>query len=207
MFGGNDPSSDLAWVNKNIRFNHGPLCDIYPHEGMGCTGVCEGDSPAFLYLVSSNRGINDPEDPTQPSWGGQYVRKENTNHYVDGSGKTSISRWRENYQKEFKERADWCIKPKSVVNMTKPRVINTTDLGADPEDNSLIYNWSFYDEPSSYAGTVTIQNNSSPKAKLEIPKDAGDKTIHIILEIHDNGTPNLYAYRRVIVDLQPLSNE
>lgn len=110
MFGGDDPISDLSWVNENIRFNHGPLCDVYPHEGMGCAGVCEGDSPAFLYLVSANRGINDPEDPTQPSWGGQYVQVKNTNHYVDGPGKSSISKWRQDYQKEFKERADWCIK-------------------------------------------------------------------------------------------------
>jgi hypothetical protein len=111
MFGGNDPISDLAWINKNIRSNHGALCDIYPHEGMGCTGVCEGDSPAFLYLISANRGINDAENPTQPSWGGQYVRKENTNHYIDSLGGSSISKWRRDFQKEFKERADWCIKP------------------------------------------------------------------------------------------------
>ncbi|MEQ8683312.1 MAG: DUF1593 domain-containing protein, partial [Cyclobacteriaceae bacterium] len=113
MFGGDDPISDLAWVNENIRTNHGPLCDVYPHEGMGCTGVCEGDSPAFMHLISANRGINDPEDPTQPSWGGQFVRVAGTNHYVDGPGKSSISKWRKDYQKEFQERADWCVKPKS----------------------------------------------------------------------------------------------
>ncbi|WP_083139943.1 DUF1593 domain-containing protein [Polaribacter reichenbachii] len=109
MFGGSDPISNLDWVNENIRYNHGPLCAVYPHEGMGCTGVCEGDSPTFMHLVSANRGINNPEDPSQPSWGGQYVRKEGTNHYVDGPGKTSISNWRPEYQKEFLERADWCI--------------------------------------------------------------------------------------------------
>ncbi len=112
MFGGDDSKSDLAWINENIRFNHGPLCDVYPHEGMGCTGVCEGDSPTFMHLVSANRGINDPEDPTQPSWGGQYARKAGTNHYVDGPGRESISKWRADYQKEFKELADRCIKPK-----------------------------------------------------------------------------------------------
>ena len=111
MFGGRDPISDLAWVNENIRHNHGPLCGIYPHEGMGCTGVCEGDSPTFLYLVSANRGVNDPEDPTQPSWGGQYVRKPGTNHYVDGPGPSSIAKWRPQYQAEFKERALWCVQP------------------------------------------------------------------------------------------------
>lgn len=109
MFGGSDPISNRAWINENIRHNHGPLCAVYPHEGMGCTGVCEGDSPTFLYLVSANRGINNPEDPTLPSWGGQYQRRPNTNHYVDGPGKSSISRWRREFQKEFQERADWCV--------------------------------------------------------------------------------------------------
>lgn len=113
MFGEHDLKSNLDWINENIRFNHGPLCDVYPHEGMGCTGVCEGDSPAFLYLVSAHRRINDPEDPTQPSWRGQYVRNENSNHYIDGPGKKSISTWREDYHNKFKERADWCLKLKS----------------------------------------------------------------------------------------------
>ncbi len=81
----------IPWINKNIRSNHGALCDIYPHEGMGCTGVCEGDSPTFLYLISANRAINDAENPTQPSWGGQYILKENTNHYIDSLGGSSIS--------------------------------------------------------------------------------------------------------------------
>jgi len=106
MFGGDDPVSNLAWVNEHVRHNHGPLGDLYPPEGMGCTGVCEGDSPTFLYWVSANRGINDPEDPSQPSWGGQYTRKRNTNHYVDGPGPSSIIRWRKDYQTEFQERAD-----------------------------------------------------------------------------------------------------
>lgn len=109
MFGGNDPISDLAWVNKHIRHDHGPLCDVYPHEGIGCTGVCEGDSPAFLWLVSANRRLNDPDDPTQESWGGQFKKDGNKNHYIDGPGAPSISKWRKDYQKEFAERADWCV--------------------------------------------------------------------------------------------------
>jgi hypothetical protein len=92
MFGAFDSISDLAWVNENIRQNHGPLGAIYPPAGMGCPGVCEGDSPAFLYLVSAIRGLNDSEDPTQPGWGGQYVRKGKTNHFVDGPGGSSITR-------------------------------------------------------------------------------------------------------------------
>ncbi len=110
MFGASDPDSNLAWVNQNIRENHGPLGAVYPPAGIGCSGVCEGDSPSFLYLVSAVRGVSDPEDPTQPSWGGQFKREGITNHYVDGPGRQTISKWRRQYQAEFKERADWMVK-------------------------------------------------------------------------------------------------
>ena len=129
MFGGSDPISNLAWINENIRHNHGPLCDVYPHEGMGCTGVCEGDSPSFLWLVSANRGLNDPDDPTQPSWGGQFRRDGTTNHYVDGPGGSSISRWRPDYQAEFQERADWCLSETSVDETGYGELPKSFELG------------------------------------------------------------------------------
>ena len=83
------------------------------------TGVCEGDTPADLHLISAVRGINDPDDPTQPSWGGQYKRKPGTNDYVDGPGGSSISRWREDFQTEFQERADWCVEPASKADSAR----------------------------------------------------------------------------------------
>lgn len=93
---------------------------------MACTGVCEGDSPTFMYLVSANRGINNPEDPTQPSWGGQYKRKPDTNHYVDGPGGSSISRWRKDFQKEFAQRADWCVSHATESGVATPEPIQST---------------------------------------------------------------------------------
>ena len=102
-------SDGHAWVEENIIKNHGPLGAIYPPKAVAGPGVIEGDTPSFLYLVSANRGINDPEDPTQPSWGGHYKHRPNTNHYVDGPGPSSISQWRNDYQKEFRERADWML--------------------------------------------------------------------------------------------------
>lgn len=97
------------WAERNIIRSHGPLCAIYPPKAMAGPGVIEGDSPSFLCLVSANRGINNPEDPTQPSWGGQYVRHGLTKHYVDGPGGSSISKWKKEFQSEFAERADWCV--------------------------------------------------------------------------------------------------
>ncbi|MBN2444233.1 MAG: DUF1593 domain-containing protein [Spirochaetales bacterium] len=107
MFGVDNQS----WVNTNIINNHGPLCAIYPDEAMAGTGVIEGDTPSFLGLISANpnRLGNDPDDPTQPSWGGQYSRRSGTNHYVDGPGGSTISQWKADFEAEFAERADWCV--------------------------------------------------------------------------------------------------
>jgi hypothetical protein len=35
---------------------------------------------------------------------------------------------------------------------------------------------------------------------LKVPSEPG-KTIHIILELRDDGTPNLLSYRRVVVTI------
>lgn len=85
---------------------------------------------------------------------------------------------------------------------SKPRIINTTDLGADPDSDSLAYSWSFYKEPSSYGESVAVENQSSADAKVSVPANAGGKCIHIVLEVHDDGAPNLYAYRRVIINVK-----
>jgi hypothetical protein len=120
IFGGsNDLLGNLTWINTNIRQNHGPLGAIYPIAAMGVDGLKEGDTPSFLYLVSAAHGMNNPEDPSQESWGGQYVRAGNTNHWVDGPGTSSISRWKSQYQSEFAQRADWMLDQSTSAHFLK----------------------------------------------------------------------------------------
>jgi hypothetical protein len=136
----------------------------------------------------------------------------------------AINRWSEGYNNDFAARMDWSITsdykdanhhPVAVLNGDDSRQVlemtasagSTVKLSADgssdPDDNSLTCSWSFYDEPSSYDGPVTIKNSSPRNAELIIPEDAAGKNLHIILEIHDDGSPSLYAYRRIIVHVQP----
>lgn len=112
IFGGpDDPLGNLSWLDTNIRQNHGPLGAVYPKSwAEGTVGLKEGDTPSFLYLVSAARGMNNPEDPTQESWGGQYVRSGKTNHWVDGPGSQTVSKWKPQYQADFALRAKWMIK-------------------------------------------------------------------------------------------------
>lgn len=99
-------ADNSEWVEKNIRSNHGELGAAYPKRGMGCEGVCEGDSPSFLYLLSARFGYSDAENPTEPSWGGQFKKLEGTNHYIDYNGSTSISVYKREFQQDFMKRLE-----------------------------------------------------------------------------------------------------
>ncbi|MDF9798866.1 hypothetical protein OKW21_004129 [Catalinimonas alkaloidigena] len=147
-------------------------------------------------------------------------------YYMYGNtleGSKAINRWSEGYNNDFAARMDWSITSKytdanhhpiAVLNGDHTRQVlemtatagSSLDLSAagssDPDGNALTYSWTFYDESSSYDGAVTIQNSSSSTATLEVPKDASSKNIHMVLEVYDNGAPNLYAYRRMIVNVQ-----
>jgi hypothetical protein len=123
-----------AWLDANIRKNHGPLGAEHPHTDF----IMEGDTPSFLWLI--NNGLSDPEHPNYGSWGGRYelytprTRKwfmepetrpiwadaEDEVQGIDGawhnSNKATIWRWRKAYQNDFAARIDWTIKPYKEAN-------------------------------------------------------------------------------------------
>lgn len=148
-------------------------------------------------------------------------------YYMYGNtkeGAAAIKRWNKGYNSDFAARMDWSITsnyhdanhhPVAVLNGNKTKSIlhmsvsvgDKVELNAegssDPDGHSLSYTWSFYDEPSTYDGSVSIANDTSAKAMIIIPENARGKNIHIILEVYDNGSPNLYAYRRMIINVHP----
>jgi hypothetical protein len=138
-------------------------------------------------------------------------------------GAKAIKRWSKAYDNDFAARMDWSITtkysnanhhPVAVVNGDASRrvlevsaapgssVSLRADGSRDPDGNSLAYSWSYYQDPSSYDGSVTIKDDSSDSASVSIPPDAAGKSIHIILEVRDDGVPSLYAYRRLIIRVQ-----
>ncbi len=147
-------------------------------------------------------------------------------YYMHGNtseGSGAISRWSTAYNNDFQARMDWSIQssyssanhhPLPVVNGNEAEAVTymTASAGSqvslsangssDPDGNSLSYSWEFYNEPSSYSGSVSINNSSSSNATVNIPSGASGKDIHIILTLKDNGSPNLFAYRRVVISVQ-----
>ncbi len=143
----------------------------------------------------------------------QYLMFGNTSEAAK-----AISRWSEGYNNDFQARMDWSIRndftqanhhPVAVLNgdttrrtlqlNAKPndKVELTADGSSDPDGNELTYSWTFYSEPSDYEKLVAIDTKAT-SATVSIPKDASGKRLHIILEVRDNGEPNLIAYRRLL---------
>lgn len=136
----------------------------------------------------------------------------------------AIKRWQTEYDNDFAARMDWSITskyedanhhPVAILNgdTTKQVLYVSASAGSelklsaegssDPDGDTLGYSWSFYGEPSTYEGSVGIQNDSAVSATLKVPEDAAGMTLHIILKVQDGGSPNLYAYRRLIVNAHP----
>lgn len=135
------------------------------------------------------------------------------------SNQATIWRWRRAYQHDFAARMDWCVKPFDEANHNPAVVVNgiegtavlsitapagepftlTAEGTSDPDGDNLSYRWWVYREAGTYPGEVMIEGADSPVARVQVPTDLGDRTIHVILEVTDDGTPALTSYRRVII--------
>ena len=59
-----------------------------------------------------------------------------------------------------------------------------------------------YPEPGTYRGDVSIWESDSQRTYFRVPKDAAGKTIHVVLQVTDDGTPPLTRYRRIVVSVE-----
>jgi hypothetical protein len=113
--GSNESLANLEWLNRHIRWGNGVLAASYPETSWftDWQGVVEGDSPSFLHLLSGLRGINDPEDPSQAGWGGQFIRKHpDKNHWIDHpDGQKTVWKWRADVQEDFARKVKWMRDP------------------------------------------------------------------------------------------------
>jgi hypothetical protein len=126
-------------------------------------------------------------------------------------------RWFDAIQNDFAARADWCVKPYDQANhppvvklahalYLKVRPGDRVSLSAkgttDPDADPLTCRWWQYEQVDTYGGKVEIENARRQEAVLTVPKDAGEgKTIHIICEVTDDGTPPLTRYQRIIASI------
>jgi hypothetical protein len=188
----------------------------YDHGG-------EGDTPAFLYLISAALGLNDPLDPTQGSWGSMFqsMGEQFPDGYFHTCGleRSELERWIPAAKTSFLNRLQYSTKGPEEVNHEPVALINGAggnqiirikeEPGArvildasgsnDPDGDEINFNWFYYQEASSYKGQFSLNEPNKKKQELELPRDIGNSEIHLILEVRDNGAHELVSYRRIIL--------
>ncbi|MCA9045528.1 MAG: DUF1593 domain-containing protein [Planctomycetaceae bacterium] len=112
---GNEDLTSREWIEEHIR-SKGPLGKMYPTRTWtapnphGC--LKEGDTPSWCFFLPL--GGNEIDDPTKPGWGGQFERQpdgwyRDLPRTEEFDPRTTVSRWREEFQKDFAKRMSWCV--------------------------------------------------------------------------------------------------
>lgn len=148
------------------------------------------------------------------------------NGRTDTSDPATIWRWRVAFQHDFAARMDWCVarrreeanhNPRALLNGdASTRVLEMTaspgeTIGlsaagsSDPDGDGLTYRWFVYREAGSYPGEVALESHGESAAMTAPPHAAhatAPQTIHVILEVTDDGSPRLTSYRRAVITLR-----
>jgi hypothetical protein len=138
MYQQGDPAyRNQSWIDSNVKNGHGALGAQYPEAGR-ISGVKEGDTPSFLYLLTA--GLSDPEHPHWGCWGGRFEKYgDGTNFYIDAqddhpsaSGSAAqkqwtVGRWSGQVNKDFAARMDWCVKDYASANHNPTAHLNGDD--------------------------------------------------------------------------------
>jgi hypothetical protein len=214
-------------LKRDVLTGHGPLGALYPTNTTHPQK--EGDTMTFLYLVPTGMndpmqptwgswagryGLNEKEKPRPYYWANQQDAWEGTTHRDN-----TLKRWAVHLQNDFRARLNWCVVGPKKANhppaphcqgdgtgnilFVKARAGVPFPLSAagttDADGDRVGYRWYVYPEAGTYAGKAIIDDATSAKATLHLPADVGGRTIHVILEVTDNGAPPLTRYRRVVV--------
>jgi hypothetical protein len=224
-YGGDESLTSMAWIKENVLENHGPLGELYPVKTWTAPnphGVMkEGDTPSWFYFFKN--GLNIPDHPGYGGWGGRFVRNAR-GYYSDAqdtylgekNARATVYRWRDEFQRDWAARMDWCVNEYSKSNHSPLVVVNNSpgtellvirsakgntielDAGAssDPDGNSVFYEWMVYPDTENLSGEVEIKAENG-RASVKLPSISKGKTLHLVLKVTDDGTPNLTSYKRI----------
>ncbi len=219
-------------IERDVRTGHGRLGALYPtntglpqKEGdtmlflyLVPTGMNDPNQPTW----GSWAGRYGPcEDfPGKPYfWANQADTWRGTT-----SRDNTLARWAVALQNDFRARMDWCAtgdfrkanhRPIAVLNGDRTRAVlhvratpgQTVRLSArgstDPDGQAITPTWCVYPEAGTFRGEVKLSDVAGETTSFVAPGAEKPATIHVILQVEDNGKPRLFAYRRAIIVVEP----
>lgn len=133
--------------------------------------------------------------------------------------RTTIWRWRDDFQNDFAARIDWTVMDYAQANHPPVAAIDHPDRmtarsgepvrlsaagSSDPDGDSLSFQWFHYVEAGSCPGPIDLWGADNLYSRgFTAPEVAEPCEAHFILRVTDKGTPPLSRYRRVVVDILP----
>lgn len=231
--GGDETLTSRAWIDAQVRTGHGPLGALYPPKTWTApnphSALKEGDTSSWLFFL--DQGLGSAAHPEWGGWGGRYVH-ESRGLFRDApdtvgkitDARAAVWRWRAAVQNDFAARLDWCVAdhfkqanhpPVAVLNGDQSKRIvelavrpgATVSLSAagssDPDGNTVQATWFVYPEAGTFQGGVKLDTTIGGTTRFVAPAVTKSETLHVILQVQDDGSPNLFAFRRAVITIQP----
>lgn len=174
-----------------------------------------------FYQPRTERWFIEPE--IRPLWTDALDEVYGIDESWHTSNKATIWRWREAFQNDFVARMDWTINdyrnanhppvaklscPAEITAKIGDKIELNADGSTDPDGNELNFKWYYYPEAGTFniatgrtGNPLKIIDANKAKASFIVPKTIRYGTMHIIVEVSDNGKPSLTRYQRVIVNV------
>jgi arylsulfatase A-like enzyme len=229
--GGREELTSLDWLKENVIEDHGPLGALYPQKTWTAPNpygaMKEGDTPSWFYFLDNGSQI--VEHPEYGGWGGRFKMEQNglyrdAHDQIDTvtNARTTVWRWRPDFQSELAARMDWGVKSYAEANhapewrlkpgQTEKYSVLNAKAGAslqivapayfEPDGDPVSHHWFFYPEAGDYKGKLPEIRMEKDAAFLVVPKDAAGRQIQLVLQVSDQGTPALSVYYRYIIQVE-----
>ncbi len=219
-------------IERDLRTGHGPLGALYPLNTTHPQKEGDTMSFLYLVPTGMNDPLH-PTWGSWAGRYGPNTNFPGRNYYWADKRDTSngtttrdntLARWAVALQHDFAARADWCVAddfrranhpPRAVLNGDRTKRIveltakpgETIELSSagssDPDGQSFKRTWFVYPEAGTFRGDVKLSSIDGEATTLAAPAVKQAQTIHVILQLEDQGSPSLFAYRRAVITVVP----
>ena len=176
--------------------------------------ISEGDTSTFLNLVDN--GLRSHEDASWSGWGGPLETRFFEDAMLDFAARLDWSVTDEYDDANHPPTAS-VPAPRLDVSARPGQRVPLTVRVSDPDGDDLDGTWWHDEESGTYGGDVAIRTvrdlevvggrvgraQGLSVASVTVPADAEPgETIHVVLEVVDDGEPTLTHYQRVVITVR-----
>ena len=158
-------------------------------------------------------------DTYSPYLASEYGRAVKPSSETFEGNKVTLWRWRDDFQKDFAARMDWCTMSYEEANHAPDIVLSHSEeirlksgegFGfdafdtTDPDGDSFSFLWYVYPEATGYKGASVMGGSHNAHGTYwRAPVVEKEEKVHVILEVRDRGEPCMTSYKRIIVTVSP----